>query len=255
MELTYNWRGLQRLFNPKSRSPQVPSAKAVSPIYLITQRGIVIAGFAEEEDFSEWLGAPFEEVMQQFRHRDCINFERDQVDAWLNDASEQPHFIEQIQTIRKKALEVAPSRRLKQDLTDLFSREHFLLQAFRGWWSRVLPGEFGFFLRLTGAYNQEPQDFLLILRNGTLLGFVEPELASMGKDRVGNAGEVAKYLSEKHLVPIVAMVAPLADWQSWHQSRDPWREVARGVRSQAVRLEPSQWNMKALLMARAYLGL
>ena len=132
MELSHNWRGLQKLFIPKARQNPSVAQKAVAPIYLVTQRGIVISGFAEGEDMAEWLGAPVEEVIQHFRHRDCIPFERDQIDGWVNEASTQPHFLEQMELVRRRALEKSPSRRVKQDLTDLFSREHFLLQAFRG---------------------------------------------------------------------------------------------------------------------------
>ena len=261
MELTHNWRGLQKLFNPKTRNPQTSANRAVAPIYLITQRGIVIAAFAEGEDLSEWFGAPFEEIMQHYRHRDCINFERDQIDGWLQTASAQPHFIEQMQSIRLSALEVLPSRRIRQDLGELFTREHFVLQSLRGWWNRVMPGEFGLFIRLKAAARDDGQpsaddeDFLLIFRNGTLLSFLEPDLASMGPDRVTQPQEVVKYLSEKYLVPVQGAVAPLADWEHWHQSEDPWREVARGLRKKTVSLEPSRWNLSTLLLLKAYLGI
>ena len=254
MELTHNWRGFQKLFNPKKRSAQVSPEKAVAPIYLITQRGIVIAGFAEGEDLTDWFGAPFEEVMQHFRHRDCINFERDQVDGWLQGTALQPHFIEQMQMIRKNALEVSPSRRIRQDLLDLFEREHFLLQGFRGWWSRILPAEFGLFLRLKNGAGIPDQDFLLILRNGTLLSFLEPDLASMNAEKAGQPAEITKYLSEKYLVPVQGVAASFSDWEKWHQSEDPWREVVKGLRNKTITFEPFRWNLSALLFAKAYLG-
>jgi hypothetical protein len=260
MELSHNWRGLQRLFYPRAREAKPDSGRrAVAPIYLITQRGVVIAAFAAGEDLSDWFGATSDEITRHFQHRDCIAFERDQLDTWLQGASTQPHFIEQMKALRQSALEVSPSRRIRQDLGDLFSREHFLLQAVRGWWNRVLPGEFGLFLRLKGhtdAQGTVPgEDFLLIFRNGTLLSFLEPDLASMGTERVEQPEEVVKYLSEKYLVPVQGVVAPLQDWERWHRSEDPWREVARGLVAKTVSLVPSRGSLSSLLLTKAYLGI
>ena len=78
MELTYDWRGFQELFYPHRRGGAVADSTPVGPVYLVVDRGVVVTAFADNEDLSDWVGASYDDIAGQNRHRALHAFDRGQ---------------------------------------------------------------------------------------------------------------------------------------------------------------------------------
>lgn len=259
MELTYDWRGFQGFYYPKKRMVQAEQ-KAVQPIYLVIDKGMIISAYGDHEDLSEWLGSPVEDVVTHFGHQDCVVFDRSQMDEWLQGCQSQPHYYEQMSKVREKAESGAiifgrsgsKAKKTMRDLGERTFREHFLLQGIRTWWKKLFPSEFGLYVRLEG---KTPRGFLVIFRKGLPLSFFEPDLTGMGKERREIPAEIVKFLSEKHLVPVQGMSVAAEVWDLWHTSPDPWRQMLRALRNRSLKLIPFRWDLVSLIAMRSYFGL
>lgn len=265
MELTYDWQSFQAMFYPKRRSATLSAGSEIaSPAYLVTEGETVVAAFAEGEDLSDWIGAPYADMAADMHHRELLLFERSQLDEWIEESMQLPHLHEQVEYLRKKAAHGAVSTRAKPakkgrkgDIQRKhghahMGHPHFLLEAMQGWWGKVLPSAYGVFIRLEGS---RETDLFVVIRRGRIDSFHEPDLNSMGKDRRKVAADVVKYLSEKHLLPVQGIFVPAAEWAEWSETTSPWRKVASSLKANQSRLVPFRWSLVSLMASRAFLGL
>ncbi len=268
MELTYDWQSFQSMFYPKRRSA-TPLGDVANPVYLVVESSIIVSAFGECEDLSDWIGAEYQEMAAEMPHRELLLFEREQVDQWMAESTQLPHIHEQIDFLRKQAAShgmstrarpVRKGRKLsKEDIAVRhghahLGNQHFLIEAMLGWWGKVLPSAFGVFVRLENEAGAPQEDIFVLIRRGRLDAFHEPDLSSMGRDRCKMPGEVVKYLSEKHLVPVQGLFVPAAQWAEWCDSPNPWRKLAASLKANESKLMPFRWSLVSLMASRAFLG-
>ncbi|OFZ19773.1 MAG: hypothetical protein A2X94_17005 [Bdellovibrionales bacterium GWB1_55_8] len=255
MELSYDWTAFQGVFRSKRRAFSSRSESG-APIFVIIEQGSVVAAFAEGEDLSEWLGAELAEMNAEFGNRPVISFDRSEVDGWISESAALPHFIEQSDLLLEKA-----ASRIRKDAAGtkglsaerLLAQEHFLVEALKGWWKKVLPSNYGIYLRLEG---EKPEDLLMVFRRGRLELFQRGDLAGMSaNDQTRTPQEIVKYLSERTMVPVQGIFIGARDWADWGQSPAPWRKVSRAMGGDRLKLVPFRWDLAALIAARGWVGL
>jgi hypothetical protein len=267
MELSYDWQSFQSMFYPKRRSATQLGSEIGGPIYLVCEGNIIVSAFAENDDLSDWIGAEYQELAAEQPHRELLLFERAKVDGWMSESMALPHIHEQLEFLREKAgLDVVSTRakpakkgrKLSRQNVELkqghghLGHQHFLLEAMQGWWGKVLPSAYGVFIRLEG---QGEQDLFVLVRRGRLEAFHEPDLSSMGKERRKVPGDVVKYLSEKHLVPVQGMFVPAQEWAEWSDSHNPWRRITASLKANQARMVPFRWSLMSMMASRAFLSL
>ncbi len=271
MELSQDWRKLQSTFFPSSFPMKGPLGVSAGngTLYCIEDQGVLIQAFSEGEDLSDWIGASMNEVRSQFPNRVIVEWGRKSLEASLLASLGEAHLDAQVsqwrQDVRDEAVlstggasrGVAKSRR-DFDLLDrhLVSQRHFLLDALKeSWWARVLPSSFGIFLRFEGgSAARAAKDFLLVYRKGKLEQFGVPDLNFIGADRRKDSAEVAKYLSDRFMLPVQGVLLREEDWARWSGDSSPWREIAWAVQSNRVQLVPFRWSIVSILAARGLLG-
>lgn len=244
MELTYDWRSFQSMFYPQRRSAAGQGAEPSGKIFVVVEKDVVLAAFAESEDLRDWIGAPLQEMSKEFPHRKVIQLQRKDVDQWITDGVKLPHYFDQIESWGSAAAQADAQ-------WDACGRKHFLLEALQGWWGKVLPSAYGVFVRLEGKSGAPDRDFFLIVRRGRFDCFHDPDLTSMGADRKRVPAEVVKYLSEKHLVSVQGVFVSAQEWLDWAESADPWRLVARALKSGSFKMVPFRWTVASLVAGRA----
>jgi hypothetical protein len=282
MELSYDWRSFQSVFFPAKRAALHHAASEIrTPIYLITEHETIACAFSEYEDLSRWIGQSYKDLALELPHRELILFNRDKVDQALQSSLALPHYYDQIEFLRSEggALRMAeaakkagvPAGKLKLKTPKPFhlkpgTREvaprHFLLEALQGWWAKLLPSSYGVHLRLMSdpgkGIDKLPKvssDLFLIFRRGRIDSFYIPDFGPLSKERSADPSNVAKYLSEKHLLPVQGIVVAATEWAEWTASPNPWRQIAAAVRKDRVQLYPFRWGVTFLLAARAFFGL
>lgn len=263
MELSYDWIGFQDLFYPRARTQLGRGAIGVQtgPLHVIAENDTVVEIFGENEDLSDWIGASLGQLKSQMPNRKLVLFDRKEVDAWMQESLPLPHFYEQIELHREKALGISlekptdpkgAKKPAKKKESALEFKQHFLLEAILGWWGKVLPSAYGIFIQVEG---QGAQEFLLLVRRGAFDGFHKPDLSYLGAERRKQPAEVTKFLSEKYLVPIQGIFVSASDWTEWLNSPSPWNLVSKSLKAGRTRIYPKRYGMKLLLGSRAYLKL
>jgi hypothetical protein len=248
MELNYDWRSFKKLFHPHHHAEVLQGNLGLGPIYAVIEGDLIVAVLSASEDLTDWLGGSYGEFKAQFQYREVIAFERKNVDHWTKESLTIPHFYGQSEHLRRSAKTSVGA----SDPSALGFNQHFLIQEILGGWAKVLPSSYGVYIRVEG---QVEQSFLLLVRRGSIEGFLVPDLTSIGVERRRNPADVVKYLAEKYLVPIQGLFVPSLDWSEWARSDRPWKQVAQAVRENRVKLVPFRWNIAALIGARAYLQL
>lgn len=246
MELSYDWRNFQGIFYPHRRSSAGQAQASSTPIYVVCDGDEIVSVFAEREDLSAWLGGSVAELKDRFKYREVLPLERESVNQWIQESLALPHTYEQVEYLRK-SVRSNPSKKEIQPLVP----KHFLLAGIQGWWGKVLPSSYGVFIRVEG---QEDQDFILIVRRGTFAGFHEPDLSGLAIDRKRNPAEIVKYLSERYWIPVQGLFVSSAEWSDWSRHPHPWKEMAKSMRSNRLKLVPFRWSVATLIATRAFLG-
>ncbi|MBU6375619.1 MAG: hypothetical protein KGQ59_06450 [Bdellovibrionales bacterium] len=274
MELNQDWRKLQSTFFPSIAPTRKGAASSpAGAVYCIHDQDIVTLLFAEGEDLSDWTGASLADVRSQFSNRVVLEFERKALEASLLSSVAQPHLEAQIAQWREDAqaklvataaghsVMLSPSRKDQAFLDQWFiTKKNFLLESLNGsWWARVLPSAFGIFLRFEGlsggSAGSSTKEFLLIYRKGQLEQFGVPDLGFIGSDRRKDPEEVCKYLADRCMVPVQAVLLREEDWLKWASEKNPWSEIAWAVQSSRVQLVPFRWSVVSLIASRGLLGL
>lgn len=253
MELNYDWHAFQSLFYPKRRSTAQNKREFTGAVHVIVEDHLIVCAFAEGEDFSEWPGASYQDIAAENPHRELLIFQRRDIDQCLSESLSQPHFYDQIELIRSKVTPLSISKGGSKTRAGVkfHHSQSFLLEAFKGWWAKILPSAYGIFIRLEENANK---DLFLLIRRGKLELFQEPDLSSLGNERGRQPTDVVKYLSEKYLVPVQGIFAPMQDWKEWDESAFPWRKIALAIRSNRAKLVPFRWGVVSMVATRGFLG-
>lgn len=248
MELAYDWKSFQSIFYSKKR---FTSLENPGTIYLITEGKTIISAFSEGEDLSDWTGATADELIAEISHRELVFYNRDQVDQWMSQAVGRSHYYDQLQFL---CAEVKPQKIIRNRFKhpEMIRQEHFLLKALQTWWNRVLPSNYGVYIRLEGS---PVGGLLVIVQRGKVDSFHVPDLSSMVAERRKYPGDVVKFLSERHLVPIQGIYLTAAQWAEWSEMQNPWHKIAIALRNNRNILVPFKWSLASLIASRAYLAL
>jgi hypothetical protein len=244
MELTYDWRSFQSMFYPRKRGPIVHDSLPTGPVYVVAEQDVIITAFGGHEDLSEWTGGSCKEMTARLTNRNVAVFQRNEVESWMNEAVGLSHFYEQVEFFRAKA-ETAVRAKIE-------CPRHFLIEALKGWWNRILPSAYGVFIRVEG---QPDQDILLLVRRGVFEGFHRPDLSLLTGERSRQTGEIIKHLSETYLVPVQGMFVTANDWAEWSMDASPWRQIAKAVSANRAKLVPFRWGPAFLMSIRAFFGI
>lgn len=244
MELSHDWREFQAVFHPTRKRGSQASALEPNWLAVITDAGNILAVAGDIE--GGWEGRPVEELKAAYSKRAIQVFDRQDVDRWMQASLALPHFYDQTEYLR--------SQTSAQSLTT-----HFLLQAVRGWWGKILPSAYGIFFRITGAAGSQPRELFVLVRRGKVELFHTPDYNSLSIDRARDPEAVVRYLSEKHIVPVQGMVVSEADWEEWTlrslSHSEAWRKLCFAVQSGQAQLAPFRWRLMALASSRAFLGI
>ncbi len=256
MELAYDWRRFHSLFYPKRKSGGQTAAVRSGPVYLVVDGETILSAFSESEDLSEWIGLSFQEISSTIAHRELVLFDRSKVDQWVHGSLSHPHFYEQVEDMRQKIRpQMLSHGKIKDVSMESLIRRHFLLDAIKGWWSKIFPTNYGIFIRLTQTENKAPQEFFLVIRRGKVESFRTPDLSSLDVERRTQAAALTKYLSEKYLVPVQSLFVSADEWAEWSESSDPWKKVAAAIKSGKLQLHPFRWSWVFLIATRTYFGI
>ncbi len=144
---------------------------------------------------------------------------------------QEKHFIDEL-AVFQNSLEL-----------ETVKRPHFLFSLLEGVFKRVMPNSFGIFIRLEG---QKERDLLLLIQRGKLEAFLEPNVCLLGH-KAREPEEVVKALAERHLVPILGVVAPYWEWTEWSHQVAPWKNIFTAVRKRRLKLIPFRWDVFFLL--------
>ncbi len=246
MELTQDWRGLQRTFFPVRKE----SADSNAPIHVVEDSGVLLAVHSDSEDLSSWKGMTVEELRAQFPQRALVSASQSNLDRWLVESLAEAHLPAQISAIRQSWTTASPDA-----AGSLSGRLHFLIDALeRSWWSRVLPSSYGLLLRLEGEQGST-EDFLLVYRKGRLEQFGAPDLSFLGADRRASLADVGRYIGERAGVPVQSVLMSMDDWRRWSDQAHPWKEIAWAIQSKRVGLVPFRWQWVGLVATRGFIGL
>lgn len=249
---THDWGLFQDFFYPGRRSP--PSG-STGPVYVVVEGDTVLTAIGEgSDDWSEWAGAPLDEVKERYKHREILAFDRAKVEGWVRESLSHPRFYEQVEAIRaavEPAVESTSRHRGKGALQGVF-RRHFLLETLLGGWARVLPSSYGVLVRIKGG--RQESDTLLVVRKGTLAGVLEPDLSALGAEKARLFPEVVRHVADRAGVSIQGLVLSRGEWEEWCRSPNPWRLAARAVRAGRAKLAPFRWSVALFIGVRAFLG-
>jgi len=233
MELVYDWRGFRRLF-PQS---EAKTTSENTPISLVVNQGTIIAAKSGSHDLKKLVGRSVDVVAAEYGSRKISIYDASQVESWVNEASDLPHFYEQTHFLKVES--------------EQFEQKHFLLDSVEGWWAKVLPSSYGIFLRIEGKDSE--QDLFLVVRKARVESFHKPDFSWMGPDKNRDAAHVVKFLAEKHLLPVQGVFLREDEWFKWNQSSQPWKDVAASVKSKNVKLVPFRFGVASLMATRAFL--
>jgi len=249
MELNYDWRAFQSIFSPVDAAPtQMPKkGDKYSHLFLVVDDEKVVSQYTDLIESKDWVGYHLRDVYKEWDKSDITVMQREEVDHWICESRKLKHYYAQNLYLRQKA-----KSRIKLPLLQKnINRDHFLLEALKGWWRRFFPTSYGIFIRLEG---NRTHDFLLVIRLGVFDLFHEPDLAALG-DRSRQSQEVVRYLSEKHMVPVQGMFLAAVDWTKWSGLKDPWRQVSNALWTNRLRLYPKPFGLRFLIKLRAWFGL
>jgi len=255
MELRYDWKNFRKTFYPQKRSALSQETGVLSPVYFVVEENTIVSGFCETEDLADWKGAPCDEVDAHFQHRDIYYFDKSHLDGVSEDQLKSDHSYAQERQLIESSFPVLKNHKnIKRERNDLSEFDHFLFNAFRGWWSKLLPSSFGILIRVKKEKDVF-EDFFFIMRKGKMDNYHSPDLSALKDDRELDIKEVVKYLSEKHSVKVQSLTVEKEEWLEWSHLVDPWKKVAASIRANRAQLFPFRWRLVVLMSFRAFWGL
>jgi len=252
MEMSSDWKTFRSLFYPRRRS-LLQKRKESRPVFVLLLDEKIGAIYSEAEDLSSWIGKTQLEFSDapEMKDRKCVLLNRTTFDSWLIAAAGMNHYQEQLEFLHESATGALEEMQ-KGSGAAVFFKRHFVLEALRGWWSKVLPSAYGIFIRLEG---QPGEDLFVLVRRGRLESYGRPDLSSLSSQRSMDSESIVKYLSEKHMIPVQGFFLNSQEWSTWAALAQPWRRIAMSIRSERVRLVPFRWSVVGLIAGRGFLSL
>ncbi len=238
MELDFDWRKFQALFYPQKKSTSEHPELASKPIFLLKEGECVKSAFAENESLLEWIGKTEKEISEDSKFRQLLFLENKKVDQWLEKSTQFPNYYDQLEY-------------LQSQVKGSFFSKHFFLECVEGWWGKLLPSSYGVFFRFTDL---KQKDFAIVMKRDKITHFQEPDLSSLSQDRYKDTPAVVKYLSERYLVPFQGVSLTFKEWETFENSKEPWKKIALSIRSGQIKLYPFRWRLILLMATRAFLG-
>jgi hypothetical protein len=252
MELmNYDWKTFQSFFYSKKKM-MLAEAVPTTPIYLVTDKKVVISAFSNGEDLSDWLGSTGDEVAHAFPHRDFVLYEQEQINQKLNEVVDLSHYYDQIQCLHQEVKPQFILRERFQGGMELLGHQHFLFQAVAGWWKKILPSNYGIYIRLTDG--GPSSSLLVVVKKGKVCSFYTPDISGMIAERRKRPTDVVKYLSERYSIPVRGIYVSSAEWAEWTEIKNPWPRIAATLKVNRDKLVPFQWGITALIGIKALFG-
>jgi hypothetical protein len=255
MELNYDWKNFQSFFYVKRRLVQNDSEQN-SPIYLVVDKKVIISAYSEDGgDFSDWVGATCDELIEEFPNREVILYDREKVDQSIESGSQLTHFYDQIQYFRAELKpQLLSKSRFKN--SELVLQNHFLLQILKCWWQQILPSTYGIYICIVSdnSPSKAVATLLLVVQRGRISSFYVPDLNGMVQERKQYLGDVIKHLSSKYLIPIQGIAVSQSEWAAWSDSPNPWPKIRASLKSDRNKLTPFRWSIFALINLKGRFG-
>lgn len=263
MDVTTDWRGFQSVFQPRRR---LRADQSTARVYIVVHGGQVIAAQTDGEDLSADLGKSVAEFAAEHSNREIVMMDQTVADQKMAAAISLGHYYDQCENLRESVSGQIYQKGAREGKMrtvsgqDLLVTRHFLLEAIRTWWARVLPASYGIFLRIEGQDGPEStggrgaRQYFMIVRRGRLESFHSPDLSLMVPERRRVGTDVVKFLSERSQLPVQGIFVQPEQWAHWSASRNPWPEIAEASKKNSRLLVPAKFGLSALLSARAFFG-
>ncbi|MBI4924543.1 MAG: hypothetical protein HY843_01350 [Bdellovibrio sp.] len=249
MELNFDWKNFHSLFFQSIETKHAADSAQSKPVFVLKDNGFVSFAFSEGENLLDWVGAPEDEIRENFKHREIVFLNKSTADGWMLKSTNHDLYYDQVKFLKSQAFGFL--KKNKKNLESYFLR-HFLLESIESWWNKFLPSSYGMFLRFDGEQNK---DYVLIVQKDKISGFNEPDLTALGVDQRKDLAAVVKYLSEKYFIPVQGFVLDYQKWKDIASSPEPWKKTAFLIRSGQIKLAPFRWRLVFLIASRAFLGL
>ncbi|MCM0605456.1 MAG: hypothetical protein KA715_05150 [Xanthomonadaceae bacterium] len=245
MEIKNDWKAFRQLwsFNQTALVPVDEQA-----IYCVIDGEWIIDASTRNQSLSEWVGSPVSEFAREFSNRKLFIIHLSDLNAFTNQGWIQSRFESESfeSTSGAGLLKNASMRKNKKAPTgiDLGFRS-FLDGLFAGRLKRFLPVEFGMFIQLTR--DDAPHGFFVSFKNKELDFCVAPSFPPTVDDKV-------RFLSEKHLIPVIGIECHSLDWKKWNMAENPWSEIRQSFKDGGIRVSHGKKWVSRVLFAKAVLG-
>ena len=277
MELAQDWRLYQKLTRSRKmrtakllpRDSEPGDASPVTAVVAGVGDSRVVTVFSRGRRLEDWVGRSLEELRSHLGENQvlCVLTQEDLRQGIA--AAGSGGLFEQRRAIRASLEKNAAARKgngvlSRADDSRRGQSGHFLVEAFGGWWKKVLPARHALWLRFseegpagasTAAARAMPVDQLLFFKDGLLVGCGTPDLTSLGLERIWKPEAVSRHLSEKYLCPIYGLQVSAREWEGWMDAPKPWKAVKDSLQNGTVVFTAESAGLKNLMQARARLGL
>jgi len=241
MKLGQDWLAFQKTMHPKKKS-RMP---AVSPYVVVAQvKDHAVKILSDIETLSTEGHTRMSDLIPRIPvNKKLVAIETQALRAAVLKSLDHSNIYHQLESIRGT---------LPATYGEIPAfQPHFLVQALtEGFWSKVLPSQFGIYIRLEDSHN--PQSLLILLKRGKVDQFDDPDLSSLSAERREVPVEVVKYLREKYSSPIQAIYLNRKDWMEWCENENPWKTITAVLRAERITLVPFKMSIAALIGAKAY---
>lgn len=255
MELGQDWIHFKKFLHPKKRGAKSQDLKKARASIVIQNQNRVMQVISETDEIYTKVGAPLSEVLSQLTsEKKGAVIDRESLDRALTLALKGDRIFQQMEILKK---EIKPIQGKWESLP-----QSFLLKSLEGLWGKVLPSQFGVYLRFEGNREEgSSRDFLILFKRGRVDQFDDPDLSSVSQDRQKDPEQVIKVLKERYGVPVQGFVMDRLDWVEWcgrfenGDHRAVWKLIAKALRQNRVQLAPFRWSVASMIGARAVFGL
>ena len=267
MELGQDWIHFKKFLHPKSKSSKNTDGKNINKgIVVIQNQNKAIRVISETDDIAVNAGTPMDEILSHLSSdKKGAVIDKSKIDMALKQALSVDKVYQQIDVLKSH---------LKPDYGKFeYNQTSLLLKALEGFWSKVLPSQYGVYIRLEGGTSQSKfaptdyaddmssKDFLILFKKGKVDQFDDPDLSSISHDRQKDAEQVIKVLRERYSVPIQGFVMDRRDWVDWcarvenGEWKAVWRQISLALRQNRIQLAPFRWSVASMIGARGVFGL
>lgn len=241
MELVLDYKVYREFFGqfPKrSRPPQ----NLNSPVMLVTEADRIVGVYSESEDLRSAIGRSYPEIYEKYKNRGVHRVEASQLKAAFKNTLSISHSLGQVESLRSA---------LTKNFQSTYPEHHPLFDLVQGKLRKLLPHDFGFFIRIKNE-KQEERCVLLVVKGKNVERLLEPDLSLISAERKKDLEGLTKYLSEKYFVPVVSLQATQEFWNRFSESAHPWMVLFKASESGEIELTPKTWMTRGLLFIKSW---